>query len=116
MCLFNPQLDIYTFQKHFRWKDPVILTFPPSLHRYHENGFPALLAFKNGRQVLKEFYNYARFDTLKTILWNDSIRMHPTGQLHDEDKGQASKFGFFGRVKVNFVQTPSSLLTQILPL
>jgi hypothetical protein len=81
LCLFNPQLDVYSFQKHFRWESP-ILTFPPSLHQYHEDGFPTLLAFKGGKQVLREFYNYAKFDTLRTLLWNADVRLRPTGNLH----------------------------------
>jgi len=81
LCLFNPQLDIYSFEKHFRWESP-ILTFPPSLHQYHEDGFPTLLAFKERRQVLREFYNYAAFDTLKTMLWEEGVRLQPTGNLH----------------------------------
>ncbi|MFH1160829.1 MAG: hypothetical protein V1733_07765 [bacterium] len=81
MCLFNPQLDIYTFQKHFGWES-AILTYPPALHEYHQDGFPTLLAFRNGKQVLKEFYNYAKFDTLKTFLWDSSVTLHPTGNLH----------------------------------
>ncbi|MFH1298128.1 MAG: hypothetical protein ABIJ04_12825, partial [Bacteroidota bacterium] len=81
MCLFNPQLDIYAFQKHFGWKS-TILTYPPGLHEYHQNGFPTLLAFKNGEQVLRDFYNYAKFDTLKTFLWDSNAHLIPTGELH----------------------------------
>ncbi len=80
-CLFNPQLDICAFQKHFGWESAV-LTYPPSLHRFHDDGFPALLAFKGGKQVLKDFYNYALFDTLKQILWDSNTRLIPTGNLH----------------------------------
>ena len=84
MSLFNPQLDIYSFQKHFKWTG-AILTSPITLHKYHEDGFPAMLAFKNGRQLLKEFYNYAKFDTLKTLLWDTGIRLIPTGEKHIAD-------------------------------
>ncbi len=81
MSLFNPQLDIYAFQKHFGWHTP-ILTYPPSLHEYHQNGFPTLLAFKAGEQVLQDFYNYSKFDTLKSFLWDSTARFHPTGEMH----------------------------------
>jgi hypothetical protein len=46
-CLFNPQLDIYTYKKHYRSKTPV-LTFPPKLHQFHRNGFPFLFALRDG--------------------------------------------------------------------
>lgn len=81
MCLFNPQLDIYAFQKHFGWDVPV-LTYPPGLHRYHENGFPTVLAFRNGEQLIREFYNYAECDSLNRLLWEGSEALHPTGNLH----------------------------------
>jgi hypothetical protein len=81
MSLFNPQLDIYSFQKHFKWAG-TILTSPIGLHRYHEDGFPTLLAFKEGKQVLQEFYNYAKFDTLKSLLWDTNIRLIPTSEIH----------------------------------
>ncbi|MBN3036739.1 MAG: hypothetical protein JW861_14230 [Bacteroidales bacterium] len=80
MCLFNSQMDIYTFQKHFGWTSP-ILTHPPALHQYHEDGFPTLLAFRNGNQLIKEFYNYAKYDTLKGLLWDNQVRLHPAGPL-----------------------------------
>jgi len=84
MSLFNPQLDIYTFQKHFKWEG-IILTSPTGLHKYHEDGFPTLLAFKNGNQLLKEFYNYAKFDTLKTLLWDTNTHLIPTSEKHIAD-------------------------------
>ncbi|MBI4648187.1 MAG: hypothetical protein HY738_16790 [Bacteroidia bacterium] len=80
-CLFNPQLDIYTFEKHFRWTSPT-LTYPASLHDYHKDGFPALLAFRGGKQIISDFYNYAKFDSLKEILWNENVTLIPTGDLH----------------------------------
>lgn len=81
MCLFNPQLDIYAFQKHFGWHSS-ILTYPPGLHDYHRDGFPTLLAFNKGEQVLRDFYNYAKFDTLKSLLWDSTVHFIPTGELH----------------------------------
>ena len=80
-CLFNPQLDIYTFQKHYNWTSEV-LTYPPVLHKYHENGFPTVLAFKAGKQILKGFYDYSKIDTLKTLLWDGKNSLAPTGELH----------------------------------
>ncbi len=80
-CLFNPQIDIFAFQKHFGWHTP-ILTWPPDLYRYHEDGFPTVLAFRNGKQVLRNFYNYDKFDTLKSLLQMPDTKMTPTGNLH----------------------------------
>ena len=85
MSLFNPQLDIYSFQKHFKWSGTII-TSPVTLHKYHEDGFPAMLAFKGGKQLLKEFYNYAEFDTLKILLWDTNTRLIPTGEKHMADR------------------------------
>ena len=77
-CPFNPQMDIYTFQKHFRWKFPV-LTYPPRLHLYHMDGFPELLAFRKGKKILGEFRNYALIDSLSRMLWNGTGKMIPAG-------------------------------------
>jgi len=81
MCLFNPQLDIYAFQKHFGWHGTV-LTYPPALHELHQNGFPAVLAFRDGEQVMQDFYSYAKFDSLNELLWDGLQAMHPAGELH----------------------------------
>lgn len=80
-CLFNPQLDVVAFSKHFGWTGQV-LTYPPALHKYHEDGFPTLLAFKDGKQVLQYYYNYAKYDTLKLLLWDEKTSMIPTGEMH----------------------------------
>lgn len=80
-CLFNPQLDIYAFEKHFRWDKPV-LTFPASLHKLHEDGFPTVLAFKDGQQVLKTFYNYDNYPDLRKLLWTGPQLMTPAGNIH----------------------------------
>jgi hypothetical protein len=80
-CLFNPQLDIYAFEKHFKWDKPV-LTFPPSLHKLHENGFPTVLAFKDGQQVLKIYNNYDDYSDLRKLLWTGTHAMTPTGNMH----------------------------------
>lgn len=81
MCLFNTQLEIVSFQKHFGWRSKVI-TWPPAIHQYHEDGFPTLLAFRNGKQVLREFYNYDAFDTLNDLLWTGKTKRIQTGELH----------------------------------
>ncbi len=80
MSLFNPQLDVYTFQKHFHWNSD-ILTYPISLYKYHEDGFPTVLAFKKGKQIFKEFYDYSKLDTLSEKLWNGSKKLIPTSDL-----------------------------------
>ncbi len=80
-CLFNPQLDIYAFEKHFRWDKPV-LTFPPSLHKLHEDGFPTVLAFKDGQQVVKIYNNYDDYPDLRKLLWTGTQPMTPTGNIH----------------------------------
>jgi hypothetical protein len=81
MCLFSSQLDVCSFQKHFGWKNQV-MTWPPALQRFQDGGFPSLLAFKNGDQVLSYFDNYTMFDTLKTLLWDTNTKMIPTGNMH----------------------------------
>ena len=53
-CLFNPQIDIYTYQKFYR-DTGTVLTYPVSLHEFHRDGFPALLAFHDGEQILNGF-------------------------------------------------------------
>ncbi|MEI7661915.1 MAG: hypothetical protein WCK34_06955, partial [Bacteroidota bacterium] len=86
-CLFNPQLDVYAFSKHYRDSLTPVLTWPPELHRYHRDGFPVILAFRSGRQVagLPEgsLYPYdSTFEKLKMILWNDStLRFKPVSDL-----------------------------------
>lgn len=71
-CLFNPQLDIYTYQKHYRSKTPV-LTFPVELHKYHRNGFPFIYSMKDGK-VFKggHLSPYEKtFNNIKDIFWPD---------------------------------------------
>jgi len=46
MCLFNPQIDIYSFMKHYRKHAPV-LNYPPSLHSIHRDSFPMAIVLKN---------------------------------------------------------------------
>ncbi len=47
-CLFNPQRDVLAFLKHYREEGMPVLTYPPALHRHHRNGFPFLIAFRDG--------------------------------------------------------------------
>jgi hypothetical protein len=55
-CLFNPQRDIQAYLKHLRSAGVPVLTFPPTLHRYHRNGFPFLIAFRD-RQAIYQSYS-----------------------------------------------------------
>jgi len=80
-CLFNPQLDVYVFTKQFH-STFTVLTYPPELHKIHEDGFPTVLAFKNGKQVVKYHNNYAEFPKLNTILWDNKCFHTPMGNLH----------------------------------
>jgi len=86
-CLFNPQLDVYSFTKHYRDTLTPVLTWPPELHRYHQDGFPVILAFRNGEQVVKlpagSLYPYdSTFEKLKMTLWNDtSVHFQPVADL-----------------------------------
>jgi hypothetical protein len=87
-CLFNPQLDIYAFTRHYRDTLTPVLTYPPELHQYHQDGFPVILAFRDGQQVVKlpegllAPYD-SSFEQLKMKLWNDtSIRFKPVSDLH----------------------------------
>jgi hypothetical protein len=73
MCLFNPQIDIHTFLKHYRESFPV-LTSPLTLHFYHGNGFPYMLAFKDGGQIVKSGLSpyEDNFQMITKKLWPDS--------------------------------------------
>jgi len=88
LSLFNPQQDNYAFTKHYRDTLTPVLTWPPDLYRYHEDGFPAILAFRNGEQVVKipegSLYPYdSSFEKLKMTLWNDtSVHFQPVSELH----------------------------------
>jgi hypothetical protein len=73
MCLFNPQIDIYTFLKHYR-ESCEVLTFPLTLQLYHENGFPWMIAFKDGERIFSGGLSPYE-DTFKKLmaeLWPDS--------------------------------------------
>jgi len=70
MCLFNPQIDIYTFLKHYR-ESCEVLTSPLTLHLYHKNGFPWMIAFKNGESMYSGGLSPypGTFKKLSAILW-----------------------------------------------
>jgi hypothetical protein len=70
-CLFSPQKDIYAFQKYYR-DTSTVLTWPVSLHRYHEDGYPALLAFQDGEQILNgNLDNYGvTFKQRASVWWS----------------------------------------------
>lgn len=87
-CLFNPQLDVYTFNKHYRDSLTPVLTYPPRLHQYHLDGYPSILAFRKGKQIVMipegiiSPYD-SMFDLLKMKLWNDStIKFKPVSEMH----------------------------------
>jgi hypothetical protein len=80
MCLFNPQLDIYSFQKHYREEFPV-LTAPVSLHLLYNGGFPFMIAFEDGKSIYSDCISpYEEvFDTLRTRLWKSKdVPLRPT--------------------------------------
>jgi hypothetical protein len=83
-CLFNPQLDIYTYQKHYRSKTPV-LTFPPKLHQFHRNGFPFLFALRDGYVISRgpsSPYEMT-FNILKEKFWPDkNVIIELTSPIH----------------------------------
>ena len=70
-CLFNPQLDIYAYLKHYREATKLVLTFPPALHGYHDDGFPFLAAFHDGKLVYSgPLFPYEEtFRSLRSKLW-----------------------------------------------
>ena len=80
-CLFNPQLDVVAFQKHYGWTH-TILTYPPKLFLYQRTGYPDVLAFRSGKQVIREWHDYARLDSLGRLLWQGKSQMIPRGPIH----------------------------------
>jgi hypothetical protein len=84
LCVFNPQLDIYAFQKHFREEYPV-LTAPVSLLSRYHGGYPGITAIADGRIIyIGSLTPYeGRFDSLMTAFWPDEhICLYPTGPRH----------------------------------
>lgn len=112
MCLFNPQPDIYTFQKHFKWEFP-ILTYPPTLFKFQMSGYPIVLSFKKGRQVTREFRSYDRVDSLGALLGDSTWQRIPTGDVF---MGTRLIFGnnrmAAVRVYPNGVEIPARIIEQ----
>lgn len=87
-CLFNPQLDVFAYTKHYRDFKTTVLTYPPSLHEFHLDGFPTLLAFRSGEQIIKlpegSLWPYAgQYQKLKKILWeNHDPQLIPVSDIH----------------------------------
>lgn len=73
MSLFVPQLDIYTFLKHYRCEHVPTLTYPLSLQKYQETGFPYLMAFRDGRKLFAEVISDYHTDYKDFVqrLWPD---------------------------------------------
>jgi hypothetical protein len=72
-CLFNPQRDVLAYLKHMRSERVPVLTFPPALHRYHRNGFPFLIAFRD-RQPIYQSYTQPyeeKVRELTVLFWPD---------------------------------------------
>ncbi|RJP33545.1 MAG: hypothetical protein C4547_12225 [Phycisphaerales bacterium] len=72
-CLFNPQMDVYTFLKHYRGDSVPVLTFPARLHDYHRDGFPFLIAFRDGQRIYSGVlapYDLV-FESLRQEFWPD---------------------------------------------
>ena len=83
--LFSPQRDIVAYLKHYREEMTPVLTFPPDLHRYHRNGFPALIAFDKGELVYNgSLHPYEEtFRDLGTRFWReDAPDLRMVGPLH----------------------------------
>lgn len=96
-CLFNPQVDIYAYQKHYRETSTPVLTFPAALHEYHRDGFPFLIAFRDGRSFYQGVMSpYEEvFRRLQPQLWpTGRAHLRPTSPLHmatrltDENQSQ----------------------------
>jgi hypothetical protein len=84
-CLFNPQVDIYAYQKHYRETSTPVLTFPADLHQYHRDGFPFLIAFRDGRLLYRGVLSpyEETFRRLQPQLWpTEGVRLLPTSPLH----------------------------------
>lgn len=79
MCLFNPQLDIYAFLKHFR-KNVQVITSPPSLDRFHGAGFPWMMVFRDQKRIFNgPIWPYEKqFDLLNEKIWGGEKVLHPT--------------------------------------
>ncbi|MBD3337033.1 MAG: hypothetical protein GF355_16080 [Candidatus Eisenbacteria bacterium] len=84
-CLFNPQLDVYTYCKHYRCPDLPVLTFPPQLHSLHRNGFPHLIAVLDGdvaRSASLYPYEKSFHEFLDAVEPERTPRLQLTSPLH----------------------------------
>ncbi|MFZ4455787.1 MAG: hypothetical protein ACOYOT_06165 [Bacteroidales bacterium] len=79
--LFNPQLDIYAYLRHFKAEKRQVLTYPPDLHNFHRDGFPFIMAFRDGIQIERSLLwpFPSQFDSLKSKLWNKEQNIILTG-------------------------------------
>jgi len=80
-CLVTPQLDIYSYVKHYRETSTPVLTFPPMLDGYHGDGVPFLIAFRDGKRTYSGLlWPYTEtFQSLRSLLWpGKDISMTPT--------------------------------------
>ena len=96
-CLFNPQLDIYTYTKHYRETTVPVLTFPLALHKYHRSVFPFMAAFRDGRLIYGDLLSpYEEiFQSVHLQLWpQKNISLVPTSPIRmatsfiDENRSQ----------------------------
>ncbi|MBD3334128.1 MAG: hypothetical protein GF355_01275 [Candidatus Eisenbacteria bacterium] len=84
-CLFNPQLDIHTYRKHYRCPDLPVLTYPPQLHELHRNGFPHLIAIRDGNVVRSGGicpYERSFHEILDAVEPEHAPRLQLTSPLH----------------------------------
>lgn len=82
--LYSPQLDIYAYQKNHIHSHAAVITSPPSLTIYQNNGYPYIAAFRGGRNVYAGLLSpfKAVFDSLRLLCWDsDSIKVQPTSPL-----------------------------------
>lgn len=82
MSPFATQLDVYTYQKHYRESFPVLMS-PPSLYFYHRNGYPWLCVFRDGKSVFSNSpHPYEEtFKRLRMDFWGEEIPITPTSNL-----------------------------------
>jgi len=82
MCLFNPQLDVYGYLKHYRKETPVIAA-PTAFHDYHRDGYPWLIAFRDGKRIHSG--GVAPYETVfkevRVEFWEEEVRLRPTSDL-----------------------------------
>jgi hypothetical protein len=79
LCLFTPQIDIYAYAKHYRETGPII-TSPPDLHRYHRDGYPYVIAFRDGEKIFSGgMHPYeSTFKSVREEFWGEDVPLTPT--------------------------------------